>query len=56
MKDASKIATETARATLGDLSSATVVQLVTLYDTCENASEAWLDAINKPRSCYEGDE
>jgi hypothetical protein len=47
---------KTASAAIGDLSSATVDQLATLYDACESAVAVWLGAVNQPRSCYEGDD
>jgi hypothetical protein len=49
-------AEKAARVIVGNLSSSTVDQLVTLYDACECAAEVWLGAVNKPRSCYEGDD
>ena len=45
-----------AKETLGDLSKATIQQLVALFDACEYAGDVWLSAINKPRSGYRGDD
>jgi hypothetical protein len=47
---------KTARVIVGDLSSATVDQLVILYDACECAVAVWVGAVNQPRACYEGDD
>jgi hypothetical protein len=47
---------DAARVTLGELSKASIQQLVTLFDACSSAQDIWNGAGMMPRSGYEGDD
>lgn len=41
---------------VGDLSAAALLQLVTVYDACEAATNVWCGTANMPRLGFEGED